>query len=447
MDCPLRWMTRNFFITTWSRFEESVKNCFGPSKYEDPHGALLKLLQLGTVEDYQREFEKLMNRVTDIPDSLLISFYISGLKLNLQRELLVSKPTTLGDAFSLARITKARLEDQSAPASVTTAKPFSNVGNQRQSTPRLGGTSPAVSTPKSPLLPNPNTNPKPLAIKWISPAECQERLNKGLCFNCDNRWVRGHKCPGKFFLLMTDEDDDPGDATIDGGDDAVESGDISILNSLIGHGSPRFLQLWGMIGTMNVHVLIDNGDASLRMKKISLYQMQALLDLDEVYAVYEIHSLAKASALENTELMPLLERFDSLFQVPTTLPPHRLIDHRIHLLPDTKSVNVRPYRYPHYQKGKMEKLVTEMLDQGILRYSQSPFSSPVLLVKKKDGSYQFCVDYRALNAVTVQDKFPIPTADEMFDELGGAIIFTKLDLRAGYHQIRVHELDVYKAVF
>ena len=104
-------MTRNGLITNWDRFVESVKNRFGPSKYEDPQGALSKLLQTGTVEDYQREFEKLMNRVTDIPESLLISFYVSGHKIHLQRELLVSKPTTLGDAFALARITEAHLED------------------------------------------------------------------------------------------------------------------------------------------------------------------------------------------------------------------------------------------------------------------------------------------------------------------------------------------------
>nr|GEW76435.1 retrotransposon-related protein [Tanacetum cinerariifolium] len=104
-----QWMSWNGLITTWDGFEESVKSRFGPSKYEDPQGALSKLLQLGTVEDYQREFEKLINRVTDIPNSLLI-FYISGLKLNLQHELLVSRPTTLGDAFFLARIIEARFE-------------------------------------------------------------------------------------------------------------------------------------------------------------------------------------------------------------------------------------------------------------------------------------------------------------------------------------------------
>nr|GEY29933.1 hypothetical protein [Tanacetum cinerariifolium] len=93
---------------------ESVMNHFGPSKYEDPQGALSKLLQLDTVKEYQGEFEKLISRVMDIPDSLLILYYISGLKLHLQRELLVSKPTTLGDVFSLARIIEARFDDQAA---------------------------------------------------------------------------------------------------------------------------------------------------------------------------------------------------------------------------------------------------------------------------------------------------------------------------------------------
>ncbi|PWA59181.1 hypothetical protein CTI12_AA296040 [Artemisia annua] len=103
------------------------------------------------------------------------------------------------------------------------------------------------------------TTGKPLAIKWNSPAERQERFSKGLCFNCDNRWTRGHKCPGKFLLLMTDDDGDVSKEATAEGDDAIESGDISILNSLVGQGSPRSLQLWGKIGATEVHVLIDNG--------------------------------------------------------------------------------------------------------------------------------------------------------------------------------------------
>nr|KAJ0215461.1 hypothetical protein LSAT_V11C300103580 [Lactuca sativa] len=117
-------MTQNNLITTWDEFIASVWNQFGPSKYEDPQEALSKLLQTDTVAHYQGEFEKLMNRVTDDSETLLISFYISGLKPTIQRELLVSRPTTLDDAFARARITEARFSDQWATS--TPAKPSSS---------------------------------------------------------------------------------------------------------------------------------------------------------------------------------------------------------------------------------------------------------------------------------------------------------------------------------
>ncbi|GJW97740.1 hypothetical protein Tco_0179548 [Tanacetum coccineum] len=155
-----------------------------------------------------------MNRVTDISENLLISFYISGLKPTLQRELLVSKPTSLGEAFSLARIIEARLEDQSPTSTIAKRHDIITVVQMNNPTPsHVIATS--SNSGKPPLLPTPTesttpTNTTPLAIKWISPEERQERLNKGLCFNCDSKWMRGHKCPGKFMLHMAEEDDNQG---------------------------------------------------------------------------------------------------------------------------------------------------------------------------------------------------------------------------------------------
>lgn len=147
------------------------------------------------------------------------------------------------------------------------------------------------------------------------------------------------------------------------------------------------------------------------------------------------------------EIAALLTQFRALFNPPQDLPPPRHITHKIHLLPNTNPVNVRPYRYPHFQKCEIEKQVEDMLKSGMIQLSQSPFSSPVLLVKKKDGSWRFCVDYRALNSITVKDRFPMPTIDELLDELGHTTWFSKLDLRQGFRQILMDPDDIHKTTF
>jgi hypothetical protein len=147
------------------------------------------------------------------------------------------------------------------------------------------------------------------------------------------------------------------------------------------------------------------------------------------------------------EVQQVLSEFSNIFAEPNSLPPSRAYDHAITLKPDAAPFNARPYRYSPEHKTEIEKQVSQMLAAGIITQSMSPFASPVLLILKKDGSWRFCIDYRRLNELTIKNVFPMHVIDELLDELAGAKVFSKLDLRVGYHQIRMRPEDEAKMAF
>ncbi|XP_027922644.1 uncharacterized protein LOC114180530 [Vigna unguiculata] len=145
---------------------------------------------------------------------------------------------------------------------------------------------------------------------------------------------------------------------------------------------------------------------------------------------------------------PVVGDFSDVFpeDVPG-LPPTREIEFSIDLVPGAGPVSIAPYRMAPAELVELKKQIEELLEKQFIRPSVSPWGAPVLLVKKKDGSSRLCVDYRQLNKLTIKNKYPLPRIDDLMDQLHGAAVFSKIDLRSGYHQIRVKSDDVQKTAF
>jgi hypothetical protein len=148
------------------------------------------------------------------------------------------------------------------------------------------------------------------------------------------------------------------------------------------------------------------------------------------------------------EIKRILDNHQKVFgPIPPGVPQDRGFEHIIELEAGAKPVITTPYRHPKKYKDEIDKAIKELLDMGHIRPSSSPFASSVVLVKKKDGTMRMCIDFYALNIKMIKNRYPIPRIDELLDELHGAIYFKKIDLRSGYHQIKMREEDISKTTF
>nr|GEV27828.1 putative reverse transcriptase domain-containing protein [Tanacetum cinerariifolium] len=129
------------------------------------------------------------------------------------------------------------------------------------------------------------------------------------------------------------------------------------------------------------------------------------------------------------------------------IPPTRQVEFQIDLVPGAVPVARAPYRLAPSEMKQLSNQLKELADKGFIRLNSSPWGAPVLFVKKKDGSFRMCTDYRELNKLTVKNRYPLPRIDDLFDQLQGSSVYSKIDLRSGYHQLRVREEDILKTAF
>ena len=163
------------------------------------------------------------------------------------------------------------------------------------------------------------------------------------------------------------------------------------------------------------------------------------------YLAYAINLRDSGSQLE--DILVVREFSDVFPKDLPDIPPDREIDFQIELAPGTEPISKEPYRMAPLELKELKVQMEELVSKSFVRSSTSPWGAPVQFVKKKDGSLRLCIDYRELNKVTIRNQYPLPRIDDLFDQLHGARVFSKIDLRLGYHQLKIRSEDVLKKAF
>ena len=163
------------------------------------------------------------------------------------------------------------------------------------------------------------------------------------------------------------------------------------------------------------------------------------------YLAFVVDMRQEGTRLED---IPIVKEFPDVFPDDiSSLPPDREVEFTIDLIPGTEPISIPPYRMAPAELRELKAQLEELLSKGFIRPSISPWGAPILFVKKKDESLRLCIDYKQLNRVTIRNQYPLPRIDELFDQLQGSRVYSKIDLRSGYHQLRVQKSDVPKTAF
>ncbi|KAL4037971.1 hypothetical protein IC575_001574 [Cucumis melo] len=566
-----RWSNNRKKISSWEDLKKRMFEHFKAPGEGSLGARLIRIRQDGLYADYLKKFLEYSAPLPEMAESVLIDAFITGLETNLQAEVISRHPMTLEDCMREAQMVSDRDYAIKLALNDWRSRGPTGVEAQAQKGKQVAlkvenkeGKRPEFTMKQISIPIKGNYAKGEPQVKRLSDSEFRARLDKGLCFRCNDKYSSGHRCKGKtnrepMFFITNEEELENEKEKEEPETEEVEFETLEIkreteisLRTILGFTSKGTMKLQGTIKSREVIILINSGathnfihhglveelalplhgktkfgvtigdgtalngkgickNVEVKLPELTIvadflhYRMQWLsttgfmgnhwpsmkmvfmagttqvvlkgdpsltkieCSLKTISKTWEEEDQGFLLEFQGVEInidtedenekeeegeeskLPmvrnLLTRYRSIFETPKGLPPKRAVDHRIVTLERQKPINVRPYKYGYIQKEEIEKLVSEMLQAGIIQPSRSPYSNPVLLVKKRDGGWRFCVDYRKLNQLSIADKFPIPVIEELLDELHGAEVFSKLDLRSGYHQIRMKDEDVEKTSF
>eukprot|EP00253_Pinus_taeda_P011630 PITA_11630 len=455
---------------TWTQFRKALQDCF--DQESSFLGRLTKLRQTGTVDEYITTFEALAFRTWGLSDVFYTECFINGLKEAIKAQVLLHHPPTWTEACKVARhkckehkffqIDATDYSSTEEDPPLEEHEPLEE-DNQKDNV----SDEPVISLHALAGISSPQTlkirgfiEHRPVVVlidsgsthnfihqKFAEAVHCFVRAVSNFQFQIVDGGTM--KCEGhceKVKLQMGDYQLKTHMFSIHmGGCDIVLNADW--LRTL-GPITMDFQELY-MIFKQNNYTHTLRGLHAGAPSIISSHRMEKLLKKGNHGVVAQFNSIQVVETKPlpiHPEMQQILNNHLSFFDKPHELPPSREEhDHSITLVPRAQPPNVRPYRYPFTQKNEIEKIIKELLEVGVIRPSISPYSSPV--VAQERGEWRMCPNFRALNKSTVKDKFPISVVDDLLDELNGAQFFTKLDLRSGYHQIRMKEVDIPKTSF
>ncbi|GAU37061.1 hypothetical protein TSUD_274220 [Trifolium subterraneum] len=443
---PAGWISRAevYFRVqeTTPEVKEALLERYGGHGDGDVYEQLTELRQTVSMEEYITEFEYLTAQIPKLPDKQFLGYILHGLKHEIKGK--VRSLVTVGG------LSRAKVLQVTRAVEKETSKENGS-GYYRQSTLGYG-----------PNRSDAGGSNRGSGADWVL-----VKTNKDISSNGD-RQLR--------LLIIEDENEEGQEGNllaveVDEEDEETE-GEISVLsfqqltqNTV----KPQSIKLKGVVDTvLGMEWVQTLGDMIVNWNKHTMsfwyhkqwVTLKGMEDQHDMMNSLQIivcssgtrfmkgrDSLQTLEVNQSKDLENLLNMYADVFQEPKGLPTNKEKEHVITLKEGAGAVNVRPYRYPHHHKNEIERQVKEMLEAGIICHSTSAFSSPIILVKKKDSSWRMCIDYRALNKATIPDKFPIPVIEELLDELHGSKFFSKLDLKSGYHQVRVKEEDIHKTTF